>query len=568
MADGSDAIGFTREEGSDRTWEVRLKRNRYALICLVSLLAFSPASGQSSRPKLVLVLSIDQMRYDYLTRFSDLYKGGLRTLIDRGAVFTNANYRHAATETGPGHSVILSGRHPSHSGIVANDWWDPYLKKSINVVEDPAQSPVGGEGRGASPVNALSFTVGDLLKLRNPNSHVIGISLKDRSAVLMAGRRGDAAYWYETIGGNFITSTYYMKEAPSWLIKFNGQHMADRYFGKQWTRLLPDEHVYEKYAGKDAVEGEWDRKDIVFPHNIRGNAQTQEYYDDLRRTPAADEMTVSAALEAMKAHHLGEDDAPDIFAIGFSGTDFIGHTYGPDSQEQMDELLRLDRVLDKLFKEIDVRIGLKNTIVLLTADHGALPLVENLQAKGIDARRVKPSVLEDAVHQALQRRFPGVPDLFTRIDSNFYLHEDIIRQWNLDRRIVESTAIEALMATGFVEKVYTHSDLLNNSASDDPYLPLFRNAFFQPRSPHLIVLVKQYTYVGERPGGTGHGTAYEYDRHVPIAFMGTGIKPGLYSESCEPEDIAPTLARLLGFTYPLEDDSRLLKEMIQYGGAE
>jgi hypothetical protein len=503
------------------------------------------------------------MRYDYMPRFNDLYKGGLRTLIDRGAVFMNANYRHADTETGPGHSVILSGRHPSHSGIVANDWWDPFLKKNVNVVEDPVQSPVGGEGRGASPVNFLSFTVGDVLKLKNANSHVVGVSLKDRSAVLMAGHRADAAYWYETIGGNFITSTYYMREAPSWLVKWNSQHLADRYFGKQWTRLLPDETLYEKYAGPDAVEGEWDRKDTVFPHNIRGSAQTMEYYDDLRRTPAADEMTLSAALEAMKAHHLGEDDTTDIFAIGFAGTDVIGHTYGPDSQEEMDQLLRLDRILDKLLKEIDARIGLKNTIVVLTADHGALPLVENLQAKGIEARRAKPSVLEDAVRQAFQKHFPGVPDLITRIDSDFYLHEDVIRQRNLDRRNVERAAIEALMATGLVEKVYTHSDLLSNAASADPYLPLFRNAFFQPRSPHLTVLIKKNTYVGDRVGGTGHATPHEYDRHVPIVFMGTGIKPGSYSESCGPEDIAPTLARLLGLTYPLEDDSRLLREMIQ-----
>jgi predicted AlkP superfamily pyrophosphatase or phosphodiesterase len=544
--------------------EVRLKRSRYARICLFSLLALLPAGAQQPwKPKLVLVLTIDQMRYDYLTRFNDLYKGGLRTLIDRGAIFTNANYRHADTETGPGHSVILSGRHPSHSGIVANDWWDSYLKKIVNVVEDPVQSPVGGEGRGASPVNFLAFTVGDMLKLKSPNSHIVGISLKDRSAVLLAGHRGDAAYWYETAGGNFITSTYYMKKAPDWLIKWNGQHMADRYFGTQWTRLLLDERLYEKYAGKDAVEGEWDRKDTVFPHNIRGNAHSPEYYDDLRRTPAADEMTLSAALEAMKAHHLGEDDATDIFAIGFAGTDVIGHTYGPDSQEQMDELLRLDRILDQLLKEIDAKIGLKNTIVILTADHGVLPLVENLEAKGSHGRRAKPSVLEDAVRETLQKRFPGVPDLMVRIDSDFYLREDVIRQRNLDRGAIEQTAIAALMSTGFVEKVYTHSDLSSHATSADPYLPLFRNAFFQPRSPHLMVLVKPYTYIGDRSGGTGHGTAHDYDRHVPIVFMGKGIKPGSYSESCGPEDIAPTLALLLALTYPLEEDSRLLKEMIQ-----
>jgi predicted AlkP superfamily pyrophosphatase or phosphodiesterase len=539
---------------------------RQLRIGVIAFLLIVPLPGQEQpfKPRLILVLAIDQMRYDYLTRFNDLYEGGFRTVLDHGAVFTNARYRHSATETGPGHSVILSGMHPSHSGIVANDWWDAYRKKSVNVVEDPVQSPVGGEGRGASPVNFLGFTLGDVLKAKNPNSHIVGISLKDRSAVLMAGHRGDAAYWYETNGGNFITSTYYMREAPAWLIQWNSRRMADSYFGKPWIRVLPDERIYEKYAGKDAIEGEWDRKDIVFPHMPRGAAHSPEYYDDIRRTPAADEMTLSAAIEAMRVHHLGEDDAPDVFGISFSGSDVIGHTYGPDSQEQMDEFLRLDRILGTLFKEIDGRIGLRNTIVVLSADHGVMPLVENLRAKGIDARRATFKSLEDPVRQALQNRFRGIPDLISaRRDTDFYFNEAVIRQHKLDRRTVERTAIDALMSTGIVEKVYTQADLLSDSASDDPYLPLFRNAFFQPRSPHLMVLVKEYTYLDERPGGTGHGTAHDYDRHVPVIFMGTGIKPGRYSEPCGPEDIAPTLAKLLGLNYPLENDSRLLKEIIE-----
>src|SRR6185503_11667252 len=231
---------------------------------LASLSQNSPAP-----PRLILVLSIDQMRYDYLTRFASLYKGGFKTLLDRGAFFTEAKYRHSATETGPGHSVILTGRHPSHSGIVANDWYDAYLHRFVNVVEDPVQSPLGGPGRSASPANTLAFTVGDVLKQKTPQAHVVGVSLKDRSAILMAGRRADAAYWYETAGGNFITSTFYMREAPAWLTRWNSRHVADEYAGQMWTRLLPDTALYEKYAGPDNVDGECDRKDTVFPHAIR-----------------------------------------------------------------------------------------------------------------------------------------------------------------------------------------------------------------------------------------------------------------------------------------------------------
>jgi predicted AlkP superfamily pyrophosphatase or phosphodiesterase len=551
---------------------VRRSKPIIAVFSVISLLSIAASLAASVRqtapapPKLVLVLAIDQMRFDYLTRFGTLFRGGFKTLIDRGAVFTAASYRHSANETGPGHSVILSGRHPSHSGIVANDWYDSYLGKYVNVVDDPVQKPVGGDGRSASPVNALSFTVGDVLKNRSPQSRVVGVSLKDRSAILMAGRRGDAAYWYETAGGNFITSTYYMPEAPAWMMTWNNRRFADQYFGKSWTRLLSDTGVYERYAGADAVEGEWDRKDIVFPHAIRGNPPQRAFYDDLRRTPYADELTLSFALEAMKAHRLGEDEATDIFAIGFSGTDVVGHTYGAESHETMDQLLRLDLVLDTLFDEIDSKVGLANTVVVLTADHGSQSLVENLQAKGIDAQRASPRVLSDAVQRALEQRFPGIKDLVSFSAPDFYLNEQTIRTHRLDRKAVEDAAIAALLRTGLVAKVYTHADLTGTLPSSDPFLSLFRNSFYPSRSPHLNVLLNRYVYLSSFAGGTGHGTAYEYDRHVPIVFMGPGIKPGNYAEECGPEDIAPTLALMLGLEFPREWDSRLLTEMLNQPG--
>lgn len=542
-----------------------MRRFRLTALLFAVLILTSSAWSQTApvgRPKLILALSIDQMRFDYLTRFAPLYKGGLKALLNRGAVFSAANYRHSATETGPGHSVILTGRHPSHSGIVANEWYDAYLKKFVNVVDDSVQSPIGGEGRSASPMNSLAFTVGDALKAKSPQSRVVGVSLKDRSAILMAGRRGDAAYWYETAGGKFITSTYYMREAPGWLVQWNGRNVAGEYAGRAWTRLLPDLAVYEKYAGPDKIDGEWDRKDTVFPHNVRGKPPERLFYDELRRTPFSDEMTLSFALEAMKAHQLGEDANTDILALSLAGTDVVGHTYGPDSQETMDQLLRLDLVLERLFNEIESRVGLNNTLIVLTADHGSLPLVETLQAKGVDAQRANPNILLNAVREAVGQRFPGIENLFVFAAPDFYLNEDTLRRHNLNRKEVEDTAIAALLRTQLVEKVYTHYDLASTAASSDPFLPLFRNAFFPPRSPHLSVLLKKYVYLSSFPGGTGHGTAYDYDRHIPIVFMGAGIKPGTYAEACGPEDIAPTLALMLGLDFPREQDSRLLSEML------
>jgi predicted AlkP superfamily pyrophosphatase or phosphodiesterase len=535
---------------------------------LVLLLAFtcSPlgfAQSTQGPPRLVLVISIDQMRFDYLTRFDALYKGGFRTLLDRGAVFTNASYRHAATETGPGHSVLLSGRHPSHSGIVANEWYDAYLDRAVNVVDDPVQTTVGGRGRAASPVNSVGFTVGDVLKARNPLTKVVGVSLKDRSAILMGGLRADAAYWFENDGGNFITSTFYMEAAPEWLTAWNAQRAPDRFAGQPWTRLLPDVSVYDKYAGPDAVEGERDGKDITFPHVFTSKPPQTGYYEEFRRTAFSDGVLTDFAIEALKQHRLGADAVTDVFAVGFSGTDHVGHAYGPDSHEMMDQILRLDLNFGRLLQEIDAAVELDNTLVVLSADHGIRPLVEVSRSRGVAARRVAPSVLLKAVTDAFARKYRGVSDLISYFATDIYLDEEVIRRHHLKRHEVERTAVEALMGTGLVERVYTHDDLRNASNTSDPFLPLYRNMFFEPRTPHLSVRLKRDVYVASGTGGTGHGSVYEFDRHVPVAFMGSAVKPGRYAEQSGPEDIAPTIAHMLGLQFPSESDARVLTEMIR-----
>ncbi|HKY22106.1 MAG TPA: alkaline phosphatase family protein [Vicinamibacterales bacterium] len=537
---------------------------RYVALLLAAF-ACSPASvspPESTGPRLVVVVAVDQLRFDSLTRFDALYKGGLRTLIDRGAVFTNANYRHAATETGPGHSVLLSGRHPSHSGIVANEWYDPYLRKVINVIDDPVQTTLGGSGRRASPVNALGFTVGDTLKARTPESRVVGIAMKDRSAILMGGLRADAAYWFENAGGNFVTSSFYMDAAPAWLTEWNRRRAVDRFADRPWNRLLDDPAVYERYAGIDAVEGERDRKDTTFPHLFTARPPQAQYYVEVRRTPFADEILAEFVVEAIKQHDLGRDGITDILAISFTSTDGIGHAYGADSHEYMDEMLRLDVVLGRLLKEIDATVGLSNTIFVLSSDHGSRPLVEVQQQRGIAARRVAPVVLRTAVADAFAKHYPGVNGLISYFAGDFYLDVDTMRRHNLRRRDVERTAIEALLATGVVDKVYTHDDLRDTGSSSDPFLTLFKNGFYEPRSPHLNVLLKKDVYLHAAAGGTGHGSPYDFDRHVPVVFMGRGITAGKYRDPSGPEDVAPTLAHLLQLEFPREWDARLLTEML------
>lgn len=546
-----------------------LRRVRRGAAVAAAALALLPATAAlpqppAARPKLVLFVSVDQMRYDYLERFGPLFQGGFKKLLERGAVFSNAVYRHANNETGPGHALLLSGRHARDNGIVANEWYDRVTRKRINVVEDPTVSPVGGPGQGRSPANFIGHTLGDWLKKASPASKVVGVALKDRSAILMAGPQADAAYWYDEDIGRFITSTYYMKTAPAWLDAWNAEGKVDALNGGRWTRLLPDVSLYERYAGPDAVEGEWDRKDTTFPHLIRGAAKSAEFYDDLRRTPFADELTLDVALRAMDAHGLGRDEATDLLAVGFSATDMIGHTYGPESQEQMDQMLRLDRTLGRLLNEVEKRVGQGGYVFGLGADHGVMPLVELAQAKGLPARRARSDEIEKPVRDALATAFPGKTGLIASFDvPHFYLDLEALSRQGVKRAEVEAVIEKAALDTGMVLRVYTASRLLGDPPADDPEFVLFRNAFFEPRSPHVLLRLKSYIYLDdEYAGGTGHGTAAEYDRHIAMGFLGAGIKPGKYAEPCGPEEIAPTLHAILGLDYPLETGQRVLREML------
>ena len=517
------------------------------------LAAAAPEAGPA--PRLVLFITVDQMRADYLERFRPLYTAGLKRLVEEGAVFTNANYRHACTETGPGHSVLLSGRSPRSSGIVGNEWYDRTLRQRVNVVDDPAVRLVGSErGRAASPAYFNAFTVGDLLKARSPASKVVGVSFKDRAAILPAGRKADGAYWYQTTDGRFVTSSWYTDRAPAWLERWNARKPADALAGRVWERLLPDPATYLRYAGEDAVEGEFDNKDVAFPHTLRGAPPAFEFYDSLRRTPFADEMLLDFAIAAMQGHDLGSDDATDVLTISFSATDPIGHTYGPDSQEEMDNLLRLDRTIGRLLDAVERRAGRGRVLVALSADHGSMPLVEVLRKRGVDARRADAAELSRPVEQALAARFPGKTGLIADPDPMEYvLDQDAITRQGLKREDVEATIREALLATGLIDAVYTRAQLMGPRLADDPFFDRHQRAFFPTRSGDLVARIRQYTYLSGYRGGTGHGSPHDYDRHVPIVLMGPGVRPGPRDADVGPEDIAWALGRLLGLDYPQQD---------------
>ena len=534
------------------------------ILCLLALVGLACAKDGPSAPRLIVVIVVDQMRYDYLTRFQDLYQGGFRTLLEKGAVFTEARYRHALTLTAPGHAAIMTGRHPATSGITSNNWFEPRLGAKRAAVADPDHRSLGGPGAGVSPRSLLVDTFGDRLKQANPASRVVAVSIKDRSAILMAGRDADAAYWYSAACRCFVTSSYFMEQPPDWLTAFNRSHPSDRFQGKLWERLLDDPAVYEKYSRGDRFEHEFDGRRIVFPHILNGTETPADKSPNARRSPFGDQLLLEAALAAMEGHELGSDDAPDLLAVGFSAPDYVGHVFGPFSQEAMDLHLRLDRVLGRLFTELDQRVGLDRTLIVLSSDHGAAPVVEEAKEQGLPAKTIPATALPDAVTAAFSKRALFIGDTVAFFDPpHFFLDFPKLEARGVTRREAEEIAREALLSVDSVAAVYTHRDMLGAARGDDPFRQLYRNSFFEPRSPHLMVRLREHHYIEASQGATGHGTPHDYDRHIPIIFLGRQIPPGRHPTACGPEDIAPTLGKLLGVPLPPMVDARVLTEVLQ-----
>lgn len=515
-------------------------------------------------PRLVVVIVVDQMRYDYLIRFQDLYQDGFRTLLEKGAVFTEARYRHALTVTAPGHAVIMTGRHPSSSGITSNNWFDSDLNAKRAAVADPDYRSVGGPGSGASPRGLLVKTLGDRLKQQYPGSRVVGISIKDRSAILMAGRDADAAYWYSGSCRCFLTSNYYMEQLPNWMTAFNRLNSVARFKGKRWERLVDDSLTYKIHSREDHSTYEFDGHQITFPHILDGLGHGQKTGLNAISSPFGDEILLGAALAAVEGHELGTDEVPDLLAISFSSPDYIGHLFGPFSQEVMDTHLRLDRVVGQLFTALDQRIGLNHTLIVLSSDHGAAPIVEEATKQGRLAKVMPAEVLPATVSSALNKLAPNIGDAIALFDSpHFFLNFPRLKRQGVTRHQAEKAAQEALLLNESVAAVYTHRDMLNTIQGDDPFWQLYRNSFFEPRSPHLMVRLKKHHYIRGSRSATGHGTPHEYDRHIPIIFLGPQIDSGIHPKACGPEDIAPTLAKLLSVHLPPTVDARVLTEVLQ-----
>ena len=504
--------------------------------------------GAATRPKLVVAIAIDQFRYDYLTRFRGEYSGGLDRLLKHGAVMTNAHLQHFPTVTAVGHSTILTGAPPSLSGIVGNEWYDRESGKRVTSVSDASVQRLSGQpvGQALSPAQSphrlLVSTVADELKMSGRGeSRVIGISLKDRAAILSVGRMADAAYWFDSASGSFVSSTWYFPELPAWVREFNASGVLSQYTGAEWKPSTA--------SGNGA------------PFLKLPAAPGPTYFQAVQASPFGNDIVEQFAERAVEAEQLGARGATDLLAFSFSSNDHVGHEVGPDSPLVRDISIRTDQTIDRFLRFLDAKLGLNHVLMVLTADHGVAPVPEENAKRRMPSGRMRPPVLDAAATKALEEQYGPGQWLLDSVYGSYYLNEALILERKLNPAEVQRMLAAALRKVPGVARVYTREQLLNGQFDADPIGRRVANGFHPRRSGDVITLLEPYWIYGDE--GTSHGTAYSYDTHLPLIFMGPGIKPGVYNQNVAINDIAPTLATIFEVENPSGSTGRVLDQIIR-----
>lgn len=510
-------------------------------LCLAAV-AGVPAGAQMSstqKPALVVMISVDQLRADLIDRYAPAFSGGFRRLLDEGYRFTEASHAHASTETAVGHATLSTGVFPSRSGIVANNWSerDGGTWKDMYAVEDTASHILGMPGvPGRSPKNLLRGGLADWVLAADPQARVASISLKDRAAITMAGKTKGQVYWLVPAAGRFVTSTYYRSEYPDWVTRFNASVMPALLADTVWTESVPES--LRHLARPDSASYEGDGVHTTFPHLASQESRPGGLSSWLLAKPWADRAVAALAKQAVDALQLGQRGHVDYLGLSFSATDYVGHAYGPLSQEQMDNLVRLDGELGALFTYLDEHVGQGRWVVALSADHGVLTMPEYLATHGDGAERTDSRERFAALGQAVRDAGQGGGT-----------SDEVARR-----------LASILEARGLVAKAYTDAELTTGAPADS-FAILFRNSYYPgrasgPLSAYGVEVRFGYHELVSGPTGTSHGTPYWYDRHVPFMLLGAGIRHGDSDRGVYTVDLAPTLAALAGIPTPPDLDGK------------
>ena len=529
--------------------------------------------AQADTPRLVLQITVDQLRGDFITRYEErLGAGGFRCLLDNGVYYTNAHYQHANTETIVGHASLATGTVPAAHGMVGNIWFDRELGRQVYNIEDPdyhllsADADVdssteidptqrAAKADGRSPNAILSSTFGDELSLHfGGKSKVFGVSVKDRGAVAMAGHAGKA-FWFSKAGGAFVTSSYYYDRYPEWVIEWNARKVPYEFAGRQWSLL----HDASSYRFGDADDRPWETDfpgwGRTFPHAY-GDADDKYFTTRLTLGPAGDRLVLAFARELVEKEQVGKDDTPDYLSVSFSSTDYVGHLFGASSLEAEDHFLQLDRTLAELLQFIDREVGLEHTLITLSADHGGPDTPGYLNQQGIrNAFYFDTNALDrqPAINR-LKEKFGTGEELITGYSHPYVnLNRELIAELGLDQASVEAAVAEELQRFRGVNRAISTSALSVNAVPDTLLMRSIRNNFHHKRSGDIYLVFDPNVFINDFDGlivASTHGSPWRYDTHVPIVFAGPGIEPRRVSRAVTPYDIAATLAARLGTQPP------------------
>lgn len=541
------------------------------LLLMGNLFLSKTASAQIKKPKLIVGIMVDQMRYDYLIRYQDLYsKDGFKRLMSEGFSCRNAHFNYAATETGPGHASVYTGTTPSLHGIIGNDWYEN--GKDQYCAGDSTVSAVGTDsGSGAmSPRNMFTTTLGDEMKIAsNARAKVFGVSIKDRGAVLPAGHAADAAFWYDYVSGKFISSTYYMNALPQWLEKFNKKNYSDQYIKQDWTLL----HPLEKYSASQADDNRYEqilpgKEKATFPYKLsemKANADKSQmkrpFYGTLVATPFGNTLVRQMAEEIIKNENLGQDDVTDLLAVSFSSTDLAGHAFGPQSLEIEDMYLRLDLEIAQLLKTLDAQVGEGNYTLFLTADHAAAQVPSYARDMKLPGGYADDKVAGKALLAHLQQKFGEEEWIAEQNSTDIYFDRGLIAGKELDLEDFQQSSIEFLRKYDWVYDVYSAEEMQEQEYTQG-IKHLIQQTYYQGRSADVMIVNKPgYLSSSWKRGGTTHGSPFRYDTHVPILLYGTQIPKGNTVREVSITDIIPTLSIMLGLQLPSGSTGQPIMEL-------
>jgi predicted AlkP superfamily pyrophosphatase or phosphodiesterase len=529
----------------------------FALITQVSIAqkkgnkTLTKTTNGINRPKIIIGLVIDQMRWDYLYRYSDRYStGGFKRLVNEGFSAENTLIPYTPTITACGHSSIYTGTTPAINGIVGNDWYDAQLKRNMYCAEDTTVTTVGSSTMAGvmSPRNMLTTTITDELRLAtNFKSKVIGISLKDRGSILPAGHSANAAYWYDGQTGNWITSTYYMKSLPTWLQDYNKQKKADLYFAKNWNTLYP----IDTYTQSTADDKNYERKTKgeqtpTFPHPLK--LYIGKNYEIVKSTPYGNTITLDLAKTAIEAEKMGQNNTTDFLAVSCSSTDYVGHQYGPNSVEAEDTFLRLDKDLEEFFTYLDQKFGKGNYLFFLSADHGAAHVPGFMTENKLPGGVFEEAKVLKSLNVTLEETFKVKNAIVASENGQFYLNHEAIKTAKANIDAIKSLVIETLRTKDEVFDAVDLTKLVTTTLPEEIKKSL-TYGYNSRRSGDIYYVLKPNYFSGAKTGTT-HGAWNPYDAHIPCVFMGWNVKPGKTNKTYHMTDIAATLAAMLHIQMP------------------